>query len=132
VDWRSLAVILAGILAAWAILIGLLWAFRPRDVGLGELLRVIPDVVRLVRRLLGDRALPIGPKLALIVLLVWLVSPIDVIPEFIPVLGPIDDVVVTVLVLRFVRRIIGLEGLRSRWPGTSDGFALLGRIIGSD
>jgi uncharacterized membrane protein YkvA (DUF1232 family) len=130
-DWRTVAVVLAGVLAVWAILIGLLWAFRPRDVELVELLRVIPDVVRLVRRLLADRAVPIGAKVALVVLLVWLISPIDLIPEFIPVLGPLDDVIVAVLVLRYVRRSVGIEGLRSRWPGTPDGFGLLGRIIGS-
>jgi uncharacterized protein (TIGR03382 family) len=131
VDWRTVIGIGAGILLAWAALVALLWIFRPRDVGLGELLRVIPDVVRLVRRLLGDRDVPLGPKVALVVLLVWLISPIDLIPEFIPVLGPLDDVVVTVLVLRYVRRQVGLEGLRARWPGTADGFALLSRIIGS-
>jgi hypothetical protein len=131
-DWRTVAVVLAGILAVWAILIGLLWMFRPREVGLGELLRVIPDVVRLVRRLLGDRAVPIRVRVALVVLLAWLLSPIDLIPEFIPVLGPLDDVVVAVLVLRYVRHSVGLEGLRSRWPGTPEGFALLSRIIGSD
>lgn len=130
-DWRTVIGIGAGILLAWAALVALLWIFRPRDVGLGELLRVIPDVVRLVRRLLGDRDVPPGPKVALVVLLVWLISPIDLIPEFIPVLGPLDDVVVAVLVLRYVRRQVGLEGLRARWPGTADGFALLSRIIGS-
>lgn len=126
-----MAIVLAGILAVWAILIGLLWMFRPRDVRLGELLRIVPDVVRLVRRLLGDRAVPLSAKVALVVLLAWLISPIDLIPEFIPILGPLDDVVVAVLVLRYVRRTVGLEGLRSRWPGSPDGFALLGRIIGS-
>ena len=130
-DWRTVIGIGAGLLLVWAALVALLWIFRPRDVGLGELLRVIPDVVRLVRRLLGDRAVPVGPKVALVVLLVWLISPIDLIPEFIPVLGPIDDVVVAVLVLRYVRRTVGLEELRERWPGTSEGFALLSRIIGS-
>jgi hypothetical protein len=131
VDWRTVAVVLASVLAVWAILIGLLCVFRPRDVGLLELLRVIPDLVRLVRRLLGDSTVPIGVKVALVVLLAWLISPIDLIPDFIPVLGPIDDVVVAVLVLRYVCRRLGTEGLRSRWPGTPDGFALLNRIIGS-
>ena len=130
-DWRTVIGIGAGILLVWAVLIALLWIFRPRDVALGELLRVIPDVVRLVRRLLGDRAVPLSAKVALVVLLAWLISPIDLIPEFIPVLGPLDDVIVAVLVLRYVRRSVGIDGLRSRWPGTPDGFALLGRIIGS-
>ena len=131
VDWRTPAVVMASVLAVWAVLIGLLWMFRPRDVGLGELVRVIPDVVRLVRRLLADRAVPLRVKVVLVGLLAWLISPIDLIPEFIPILGPLDDVVVAVLVLRYVRRKVGLEGLRSRWPGTPDGFALLSRIIGS-
>jgi uncharacterized membrane protein YkvA (DUF1232 family) len=130
-DWRTVIGIGAGIILVWAALIALLWILRPRDVGLRELLRVIPDLVRLVRRLLGDRAVPLGARVALIVLLVWLISPIDLIPEFIPVLGPLDDVVVAVLVLRYVRRTVGLEELRERWPGTPEGFELLSRIIGS-
>jgi uncharacterized membrane protein YkvA (DUF1232 family) len=131
VDWRTLATIGLGILAAWAILIGLLFMLRPRGVPLGELLRVIPDVVRLVRRLLRDREVPLSVKVALVVLTVWLLSPIDLIPEFIPVLGPVDDAVVAVLILRYARRRLGIEALRSRWPGTPEGFALLSRIIGS-
>ena len=131
VELRNLAAVGFGIVGVWAILVALLWLFRPRDVGLGELLRIIPDVVRLVRRLLGDRAVPLRAKVALVVLLAWLISPIDLIPEFIPILGPLDDVVVAVLVLRYVRRAVGLEELRSRWPGTPDGFALLSRIIGA-
>ena len=130
-DWRTLATIGLGILAVWAILVGLLLVFRPRGVPLREVLRVIPDVLRLVRRLVGDRAVPFPLKVALVGLMVWLVSPIDIIPEFIPVLGPVDDAVVAVLVLRYVRRRIGMEELRSRGPGTPEAFALLSRIIGS-
>lgn len=129
-DWSTLAAIGLGILAVWAILIGLLFVFRPRGVPLRELLRVIPDVLRLVRRLIGDRAVPFRVKVALVALMVWLLSPIDIIPEFIPLLGPVDDAVVAVLVLRYVRRRMGMEELRSRWGGTSEGFELLRRIIG--
>ena len=126
-----MATIGLGLLAVWAILIGVLFVLRPRGIPLGELLRVIPDVLRLVRRLVGDRGVPFRVRAALVVLLVWLVSPIDLIPEFIPVLGPVDDAIVTVLILRYVRRRLGIEALRSRWPGTPEGFALLVRIIGS-
>jgi len=131
VDWRTLATIGLGILAVWAILIGLLFAFRPRGVPLGEVVRVIPDVVRLVRALIGDPVVPLPVKVALVSLMVWLLSPIDLIPEFIPVLGPVDDAVMAVLVLRYVRRRLGIEALQSRWAGTPQGFALLTRIIGS-
>jgi len=105
--------------------------FRPRDLRLAELVRIVPDLVRLVRGLIADRSVPLGARLALIGLLIWLVNPIDLIPEFIPVLGPLDDVVVAVLVLRYVRRRVGTEELRQRWPGTPEGFALLSRILGS-
>ena len=69
-------------------------------------------------------------RVAIAVLLVYLVNPVDLIPEFIPVLGPLDDLVVAVLVLRFVRRRLGPEHLRGRWRGTPDGVALLQRVMG--
>ena len=130
-EWRTLLGIGVGLALVWAALIALLWILRPRDADLRELVRIVPDVARLVRGLLGDRRVPLGARVALIVLLLWLINPIDLIPEFIPILGPLDDVVVAVLVLRYVRRRVGLEELRRRWPGTPEGFALLGRIIGS-
>jgi len=57
------------------------------------------------------------------------VSPIDLIPEFVPVIGPLDDIVVAVLVLRYVRKRLGEDELRRRWPGTDDGYALLRSIL---
>ena len=72
--------IVAGLLTAWLALIAVLWLFRPRDVRLAELVRVVPDVVRLARGLLADRAVPISVKAALIGLMAWLISPIDLIP----------------------------------------------------
>ena len=130
-DWRTLAGIGLGLVVAWVLLVALLWLLRPRDAGLREVVRIVPDVLRLVRSLLSDRGVPLGVRVALVVLLAWLVSPIDLIPEFIPVLGPVDDVVVAVLVLRYVRRRLGAEELRRRWAGTAEGFELLSRIIGS-
>lgn len=129
-DWRTVAIVLGSVLVVWAILIGLLWILRPRDVGLRELLRVIPDVLRLVRRLLGDRAIPLRVKVALVVLLAWLISPIDLIPEFIPVVGPLDDIVIAAIVLRWVGRRVGEDTLRAHWPGSPEGFGLVLRLLG--
>ena len=123
--------IVVGLLAFWATLVGVLWLVRPRDVALSELVAFVPDLVRLVRGLLGDRSVDGRARVALGVLLVWLVSPIDLIPEFIPVLGPLDDVVVAVLVLRYVRRRIGAEALLARWPGSEAGAGLLTRLVGA-
>lgn len=120
-----------GLISVWALVVALLWVLRPRDARLGEVVRIIPDVLRLVRNLLADRGVPPRAKLALVGLVAWLLNPIDLVPEFIPILGPLDDVVVAVLVLRYVRRTVGLEELRRRWPGTPEEFVLLSRILGS-
>jgi uncharacterized membrane protein YkvA (DUF1232 family) len=122
--------ILIGLLAVWALLLLLLWLLRPRDMRLGEALRLVPDLLRLIRSLLADRQTPLGVRLALIFLLAWLLNPIDLIPEFVPVIGPLDDVIVAVLVLRYVRRRLGDDELRRRWPGTDAGYALLTSILG--
>lgn len=131
-DWRSLVGIGLGLLLVWAVLLALLWVFRPRDASLAELIRLVPDLLRLVRGLIGDRGIPLGARVALVGLLIWLISPIDLIPEFVPVLGPLDDVVVAVLVLRYVKRKVGIQELRSRWSGTPEGLAILTRILGAD
>jgi uncharacterized membrane protein YkvA (DUF1232 family) len=130
VDGTFILGLLLALLTLWAFLVVVLWIVRPRDVRLAELVRVVPDLVRLVRSLLTDRSAPLGVRLALAGLLAWLVNPIDVIPEFVPVLGPLDDVIVAVLVLRYVRRRLGSAELGRRWPGTPDGYRLLSRILG--
>jgi uncharacterized membrane protein YkvA (DUF1232 family) len=131
VDWGLLGGIALGLISVWALLVVLLWVFRPRDVRLGELVRIVPDLLRLVRELIADSTVPLGARLALVGLLIWVLSPIDLIPEFIPVLGPLDDVLVAVLVLRYVRRRVGLGEMDRRWSGTPEGFVLLSGILGS-
>jgi uncharacterized membrane protein YkvA (DUF1232 family) len=124
--------VVLGLLAVWAVLVAVLWVVRPRDVPLSELVAFVPDLVRLVRSLIADRSAPVAVRAALVVLLVWLISPIDLIPEFIPVLGPLDDIVVAVVVLRFVRRRLGIDSLRTRWTGSEAGFRLLERMVGAE
>jgi uncharacterized membrane protein YkvA (DUF1232 family) len=68
----------------------------------------------------------------LVALVAWIVSPIDLIPEFVPVLGPIDDVVVAVAALRFVRRRMGLPALRARWNGSEASWAVVARLLGGE
>jgi uncharacterized membrane protein YkvA (DUF1232 family) len=129
VDLSVVVALLVAVLGGWILLVLALWIARPRDVRLAELVRLVPDVLRLVRNLLLDRSVPRAVRLALLGLLAWLVNPIDLIPEFIPVLGPLDDVVVAILVLRYVRRRLGEGELRRRWPGTADGYDLLAGIL---
>jgi uncharacterized membrane protein YkvA (DUF1232 family) len=130
-DLGLIAGIIVALLAVWVAFLVLFFALRPKGVSAREIVSVIPDVLRLLRSVLGDRSAPLDVRLVLIGLMAWIVSPIDLVPEFIPVLGPLDDVVVAVVAMRYVRRRVGIEDLRRRWAGTPEGFALLVRIIGS-
>jgi uncharacterized membrane protein YkvA (DUF1232 family) len=130
VDWGPIIAVLGGVVAVWLLLLALLWLLRPRDARLRELIRLLPDVLRLGRQLVADRSVAWGVRLALVGLVAWLLNPIDLVPEFIPLLGPLDDVVVAVLVLRYVWRRVGDAELRRRWPGTADGYALLSATLG--
>ena len=129
-DFSIFGAIIIGLVVAWLALLVLLWLVRPRGVGAGELARLVPDILRLVRDLVTDRSAPRGVRVALVILLVWLISPIDLVPEFIPVLGPLDDVIVAVIVLRYVRRRLGDVELRRRWRGTDDGYRVLSAFLG--
>ena len=129
-DLRLVLGIVVGIALLWAVLLVLFWFLRPKGVSVREVVRIVPDVVRMLRSILRDPASPLDVRLVLIGLLAWIVSPIDLIPEFIPVLGPMDDAVVAVVALRYVRRRVGVAAMRARWPGTDDGFALLGSVVG--
>ena len=126
-----LGMVILGLVAAWLALLVLLWLIRPRGVGARELVRLVPDILRLVRDLLTERTTPRGVRVALGILLVWLISPIDLVPEFIPVLGPLDDVIVAIVILRYVRRRLGEAEMRRRWRGTDEGWRVVERLIGA-
>ena len=130
-DGRVVVGIVASLVGLWVAMLVLFWALRPRGVPARQIVGVIPDVLRLLRSLIGDGSTPLDVRVVLVGLVAWIVSPIDLIPEFIPVLGPLDDVVVGIVAMRYVRRRVGIEALRARWTGTPDGFDLLTRIIGS-
>jgi uncharacterized membrane protein YkvA (DUF1232 family) len=130
-DLGWIAGLAVAIVAVWALLLLVFWLLRPRDVPVREVVRVIPDVLRLLRTLVTDTTVPLDARLVLVGLIAWIVSPIDLIPEFIPGLGPLDDVVVAIVAMRYVRRRIGIDGIAARWTGTADGLRLLIRVIGT-
>jgi uncharacterized membrane protein YkvA (DUF1232 family) len=123
--------LVASLVGLWLGMLVLFWAFRPKGVPVSEIVGIVPDVLRLLRSVIADRSAPLDVRVVLVGLVAWIISPIDLIPEFIPVLGPLDDVVVGIVALRYVRRRVGLDDLRARWTGTTAGFAILTRIIGS-
>jgi uncharacterized membrane protein YkvA (DUF1232 family) len=121
--------VIAAFVAVWLVLVAIIWLHRPsRHLALPAL-RALPDIVRLARNLLADPRTPPLQKLALVVLIVWIVSPIDLLPEFLPGIGPLDDIVVAAVILRWVGRRAGPDRLRELWPGTPDGFALVARLL---
>jgi uncharacterized membrane protein YkvA (DUF1232 family) len=130
-DIGIIAALVIALVASWIVLLALFWALRPRGMPVGQIVGVIPDVLRLIRSIVADRTVPLDVRLVLVGLMAWILSPIDLIPEFIPILGPLDDVVVAVVAMRYVRRRLGVDDLRRRWSGSAEGFTLVLRIIGS-
>ncbi|MQA93648.1 MAG: DUF1232 domain-containing protein [Streptosporangiales bacterium] len=129
--WGDLLVsIAAGLILVWIALITVMVFARPRGGLLAESLRLLPDLLRLIRRLAADPALPRGVRTRLALLIAYLALPIDLIPDFIPVLGYADDAIVVTLALRSVVRHAGLEPIRRHWPGTDDGLTALCHLTG--
>jgi uncharacterized membrane protein YkvA (DUF1232 family) len=135
-SWWQLALsILAGLALVWLLLVGaLLVAARraPDRTTLTDVLRLLPDVVRLLRRLAADPTLPRGVRWRLWLLLGYLVLPVDLVPDFLPVIGYADDALVVALVLRSVTRVAGPEALDRHWPGTPEGLAAVRRLTRLD
>jgi len=128
-DWWMIPVSLAAaLILVWLALAVTLWVLKPDDVGITDLLRLLPDTLRLLKRLAADPEMPRRIRVVLAGLLVFLASPIDLIPDFIPVLGYADDVIITAVVLRWVTRSAGPQALATHWPGTPDGLAALCRL----
>jgi uncharacterized membrane protein YkvA (DUF1232 family) len=90
----------------------------------------VRDCIVLVRRLLRDPRVPRARKLALALLVAYLACPIDLIPDFLPVVGQLDDALIAGWVLRGLVRGAGPGLLREHWPGEADGLRLISRLAG--
>ena len=130
-SWLEVAVGAAvGVLLLWGALVAVLWFHRPDDVTAREAMRLLPDLVRLLRRLAADRTLPRGVRVRLWLLLGYLAMPLDLVPDVIPVIGYADDAIVVALTLRSVVRRGGDAALDRHWPGTPAGLATVRRVAG--
>ena len=131
--WQAVvgATVAVGVLWMMLVLTFYLLGRRHDDpVRMREALRLLPDLVRLLRRLAADTSLPAGVRARVVLLGVYLALPIDLVPDFIPVVGYADDVVVVILVLRSVTRRAGPEALDRHWPGTPEGLRTLRTLAG--
>jgi uncharacterized membrane protein YkvA (DUF1232 family) len=127
---RWLLVFAACIVLVYAVfVVALIVAGRRR--GVRDVARFIPDCIVLVRRLLGDPRVPRRHKLLLGALVGYLAFPLDLVPDFIPIAGHIDDALVVVLALRAVLRGSGSELLREHWPGPERSLRFVLRFAGA-
>ncbi|GIG91441.1 YkvA family protein [Plantactinospora endophytica] len=127
---QSLIGLAIALTVVWLALVGTLLVTKPDRVQLREALRLLPDLLRLLRRMAADPTMPPGVRVRLGLLLCYLAIPIDLIPDFIPVLGYADDAIIVTAVLRSTVRRAGLDAVRAHWPGTDDGFAAVCRLTG--
>ena len=125
--WQWALIALGAALVLWfAAVLALVHAGRRTDAR--ALAGFIPDCVVLFKRLLGDPRLPRSRKLLLVVLVVYLALPVDLVPDFIPVAGQLDDLIVVVLVLRIVLRGSGEALVQEHWPGPERSLDVIRRL----
>lgn len=129
-DWSLVAAVLGGVMVLWLLLLGALWWRRPEELALRDAVRLLPDLLRLLRRLAADRSLPRGVRVRLWLLLGYLALPVDVVPDVVPVIGYADDAVAVAVVLRSVVRSAGPEALERHWPGSPEGLGAVLRLAG--
>lgn len=107
-------------LGLWALSCGamVLFARRLPPGLLRDLLEFLPACVSTARALRNDASVPRRAKLALLVAVLWVLSPIDLLPEFLPVIGPLDDVVAVVLLMRYAARSVPRALIEGAWPAS--------------
>ena len=131
--WQTVIGVVAGLLVLWGALIAsFAWISRgqAQKLTMIDALRLGPDVIRLTYRLASDRSLSWRVRAWLFALLVYLLSPIDLVPDFIPVIGYLDDALIVAVVLRFATRHAGSQALERHWPGTPEGLRALRAVTG--
>jgi uncharacterized membrane protein YkvA (DUF1232 family) len=111
---RLLVIAIGFLVATWALMVIL--ARRLPAGAAKDLATVLPACATTVRRLRGDPRVPRRAKIAVAFAALWVLSPIDLIPEFLPIIGPLDDVLVVALVLRYAARVVPREVLFEAWP----------------
>lgn len=129
--WLLPLSLLITIVVIWAVLVAALWMLKPANVGVEDYVRLMPDLVRLLKGVAADGETPWGMRLAIFGLLIFIASPIDLIPDIIPVIGLADDVLLIGVVLRWVIRSAGQDVLARHWQGTPDALAAVRSLFGA-
>lgn len=128
-SWHTLLLVAGTALALWAVscVVMVLVASRLPDGLVKQVAEFLPACVTTARTLRKHPDVPPRAKVALLIAVLWVLSPIDLLPEFLPVIGPLDDVVAVVLLIRYAARSVPRELLLEAWPTDP---SLLERLLG--
>ncbi len=122
--WLWLGIALGATIALWSLLVvALLVLGRRRDAR--EVARFIPDCIVLFKRLLQDPRVPRRAKLAVALLIPYLALPFDLIPDFIPIAGQLDDAILVAATIAYVVRTAGRAVIEELWPGSDRGLRVV-------
>ena len=113
---------------SWLSLTVALFFLRPSTTLLTEARSLVPSVIRLVRNLSRDKTIGRSVRIRLVLLLAYLVSPIDLVPDFLPIIGWADDVIVVGFVLRGIIKRAGTNAVLAHWEGTESNFSTVLRL----
>lgn len=125
---RLLVVMAVALVLSWIVLALAIVVARPRGASVRVLVSMLPDIVRLLRRLAADPTTARGVRWRLVVALAYNVQPINLIPDFIPVIGFVDNIVVICWALRSAIHSAGPEAVERHWPGTPEELRVLYRV----
>jgi uncharacterized membrane protein YkvA (DUF1232 family) len=126
----TLAAVASVVLAGWAVLAIAVARARPSGGRIeGGTVRLLPDMLRLLRGLFRDEGLPRSVRWRLGLALAYNIQPLNLIPDFIPVIGIVDNLLVTGWALRSALEVAGPDDIRRHWTGTADGLEVVYRLV---
>jgi uncharacterized membrane protein YkvA (DUF1232 family) len=120
--------LIAGLAVLWLALLVVLLVAKPDTSIVTDTLWIVPDTIRLIRRLTTDKTLHRDVRARLRFVAAYVALPVDVVPNFIPVLGYADDSILMALTLRTVVRHAGIAPIQHHWSGTREGLSALARL----
>ena len=122
---QAILIAVAVVVGSWLVLIVLARRLPPGVAK--DLAGFLPDCVTAARTLRRDPRVPRRARIAVLIAVLWVLSPIDLIPEFLPIIGPLDDIIVVALLLRYAGRSVPRQVLLEAWPGDR---RLIERLLG--